>query len=55
MAIDLIKISNLPNVAKELLIHKVRPVYTKQPNIGDIAMNFMNVARSMDINKYGCL
>jgi len=55
MAIDLIKISNLPNVAKELLIHKVRPVYTKQPNIGDIAMNFMNMARSMDINKYGCV
>jgi len=55
IAIGMIQLTNLPDVAKDILKNKIKPVYTRQPNIGDIAMNFMKMAKGMNIEDYQCV
>ena len=55
MAIGMIQLTKLPVEALEIMKRKVKPVYTRQPSIGDISMNFMKMARSMDTVRYKCV
>ena len=55
MAVEVFEQMDIPKEAKDILKRKIRPVYTRQPNIGDIAMNFMQAAKNMDMEKATCL
>ena len=55
MAVEVFEQMDIPKEAKDILKRKIRPVYTRQPNIGDIAMNFMQAAKNMDMEKATCV
>jgi len=52
---NIIQQTNIPEEARNILVRKIRPVYMRQPNIGDIAMNFMKVAKNCESGKHKCV